>query len=371
MSSSYLDMISCDVRWTQTHLPCSYLFPKFVSNVLFSIIFFFFFPKAVLLKDDGVGFAQEEQLILRLRPDFPVFDWVDIVSTRATILSPIISAIWELHRVVGFSEVWMVSSNLAAARGWCALLLDYCSDSVVVLNVVLPVLNGEVSQVPRASSSSKDPWEMRNEKILRHFSPVEPLPPLLLLAGGPKLSSSETCPGCLPLLWLLESSALPPSPFLPFICCVPSVLRPTTPLTSKTKRTTWRTQELCKRALCHEANRSPRKARRAEGAKKMANQQRGKNKSAHKWRYPHIASATQKIQMQRTVKNFQQCPHWQRHSCVTSSWYSSDVAPYSQDAGISDLELLVRLPSSGGGGGPISASVFFHPVRCFFSFPVS
>ena len=147
---------------------------------------------------------------------------------------------------------------------------------------------------------------MRNEKILRHFSPVEPLPPLLLLAGGPKLSSSETCPtGCLPLLWLPESSALPPSSFLTFICCVPSVLRPTTPLTSKTKRTTWRTQELCKRVLCHEANRSSRKARRAEGAEKMANHQRWKNKSAHKWRYPHIASATQK---NLNAKNCQKLP---------------------------------------------------------------
>ena len=50
--------------------------PNTVSTVHLTI----FFPKAVPPKDDRTSFGQEEELALRLKPNFSVFDWVEVIS---------------------------------------------------------------------------------------------------------------------------------------------------------------------------------------------------------------------------------------------------------------------------------------------------
>ena len=70
MSSTHTDKDSCRFRWTLSHSQVG-TFPSLVSKVRLPV----FFPEAVLPKDDCTSVAQEEQLVLRLNPNFLACDW--------------------------------------------------------------------------------------------------------------------------------------------------------------------------------------------------------------------------------------------------------------------------------------------------------
>ena len=105
-------------------LPRWYLH-NFVANVILPILF----TKTFLPKSNRKNIAQEEHLVLRLRPNFSVSDWVKIVSILVGILSPcnlsnlgasdICTCVCGRYRVVGFSAILesmdIVSRNLADA----------------------------------------------------------------------------------------------------------------------------------------------------------------------------------------------------------------------------------------------------------------
>ena len=89
-----------------------------------------------------------------------------------------------------------------------------------------------------------------------------------------------------------------------------------------------------------------------------------KKKTGHKWR--------KKKKNKSSARNREESIHWQLRSLVTSSSSLSEVTvPWLSGGGpgdISDLELLVRLPFGGDGGGPSFASwLSICFLRLFFS----
>ena len=95
-----------------------------------------------------------------------------------------------------------------------------------------------------------------------------------------------------------------------------------------------------------------RKARRLAGAEKMASSE-AQTASAHTWRNPHCAPATEKntqVSSARSTRAAEKNYHWQLHSSVTSS-SSLEVSSSSGDGpgGNSDFELLPLVAAEAAG----------------------
>ena len=81
-------------------------------------------------KDNVLGFAQEEQPVLRLRPNVSVFAWVGIVPILMGIFSLVISPIWELPTYV--------FACMLISRRW--LLVPYRAVWTLDQEILLPSL---------------------------------------------------------------------------------------------------------------------------------------------------------------------------------------------------------------------------------------
>ena len=84
MSSTHTDKDSCRFRWTLSHSQVG-TFPSLVSKVRLPV----FFPEAVLPKDDCTSVAQEEQLVLRLNPNF--------FGLRLGVVSILVGILYRVH----------------------------------------------------------------------------------------------------------------------------------------------------------------------------------------------------------------------------------------------------------------------------------